>query len=107
MKTLEKYASGMAPQKKSFDWVSFHFLDCLWACEEGLWRYHQESHIDSFMFQDPQSQRDNGVYTMIAIDTRCHLCKDVTKNEKDAFSSKYLCIAYATKMASHWGVNFF
>ena len=36
-----------------------------------------------------------------------HLYKDVPKNDKDAFSSKYLRIEYVTKMAAHRGVYFF
>ena len=44
---------------------------------------------------------------MITRDIRHHLSKDIPKNENDAFTSKYLRITSITKMAAHWGVDFF
>ena len=44
---------------------------------------------------------------MIIESIRRHLSKEVYKNEKDVFRSKYLGIASITKMSSHRGVNFF
>ena len=55
MKTLEKYASGMALHKFSFALESLHSLDFFWACEDSLWRLHPEPQISSFVFQDLHS----------------------------------------------------
>ena len=81
MKTLENYASGMAPHTFSFALDSLHSLACFWACEDGLWHRHNKYQIASFVFQDLQSQRYNGVSTIITIDIRHQLSKDVPKNE--------------------------
>ena len=43
---------------------------------------------------------------MITRAIRRHFSKDVPKNEKDVFISKYLRIAYITEMTAHRGVNF-
>ena len=107
MKTLEKYSGGMAPHKFSFALESLHFLDCFWACEDGLRRRHPKSQIASFVFQELHYPRDNVVSTIITIAIRRHLSKDVPKTENCAFSSKSLCVASITQMATPQGVNFF
>ena len=86
---------------------SLHYLACFWACEDGLWCHHPEYQISSFLFQDINSQRDNGFSTMTTRAIRRHLSKDAHKNEKDEFSSKYLRIAHITEMVAHRGVDFF
>ena len=107
MKTLENYASGMAPHTFSFALDSLHSLACFWACEDGLWHRHNKYQIASFVFQDLQSQRYNGVSTIITIDIRHQLSKEVPKNEKYVFILESLHIASVTEMVAHRGVNFF
>ena len=51
MKTLENYASGMAPHKFSFVLDSLHSLAYLWACEDGILCRRPESQIASFCFK--------------------------------------------------------
>ena len=107
MKLLEKYSSGMSPHKLIFALNSLHSLAFSWGFEDGLWCHHPKYQIASFLFSDLYSQRGNGVYTMITKSTRIHISKDLPKNKKDVFRSKYLHISYITKMASHQGVGFF
>ena len=107
MKTLEKYANGMAPHKFLFSLDSLHSLDCLWTCEDGLGWLHPKSQIASFVFQDLKSQMDNGASKMISRPIRLHHSKDVLQNEKDAFRLKYLRIQPIIEMAAHWYVYYF
>ena len=107
MKTLEKYASGMAPHKFLFSLDSLHSLACFWTCEDGLWQLYPKYWIASFVFQYLNSQRDNGSSTMLTRPTRSHLSKGLPKNEKDAFKSKYLRISPIIEMAAHQNVYFF
>ena len=107
MKTLVKYASGMALNKFLFSLDSLHSLACFWTCEDGLWRRHPKSQIASFVFQDLTYQRDNGASKMITRPIRRHLPKAVPKNEKDAFILKYLHISPIIEMVAHWDVYFF
>ena len=97
----------MALHKFSFAMYSLHYLACFWEYEDYLWRHHPESHIASFLLQDLHSQRENGFSTMITIAIIHHLPKYATKNENDAFRSKYFYIAYITKMTAHQGVELF
>ena len=92
MKTLDNFASGMAPHKFSFALDSLLSFDYFWACEDGLWRRHPKSQIYSFVFQDLQYQRYNRVFTMINKSILLHLSKDVPTNEMYVFSSRYLRI---------------
>ena len=105
METLDKYASGMTLYKFSFAVDSLHSLDCLWACEDGIWRNSNKSHMGSFLFQDLHYQRDNGVSTMITKSIIISLSKGLPKNDKDVFTSKSLNIVSITKMASHGVVD--
>ena len=85
---------------------SLHSLACFWAYEYVLWRLHPKYQIDSFVFQDLHSQKENRVSTMTTKAIRHHLSKDVSNHKKDAFSSKYLCISSITKMEAHQGDGF-
>ena len=87
MNFLDKYASGMAPHIFSFSLDSLHSLAYFWACKYDLWRRHTNYQIDSFVFQDLHSQKENRVSTMTTKAIRHHLSKDVSNNEKDMFSS--------------------
>ena len=97
----------MALHKFLFAVDSIHSLACFWVYEDGLWHRHTKSKINSFVFQDLQYQRDNGFSAMITRSIRRHISKDLHKNEKDAFSSKSLCIASITEMAARRGVKLF
>ena len=83
MKKLEKYVSGMSQHKFSFALYSLHSLACFWEREDGLWRCNPKSQIANSLFQDLQSQRDNGVSTMITKSIRIHLSKNLPNNEKN------------------------
>ena len=104
---MEKYLSWIAPTKFYFALDSIRSLDCLWACEDCLWRRHPEYQIASFVLQDLRSQRDSVVSKLTTNAIIRHLSKDIHKNEKYVFSSKSLRIVSITKMASHQGVDFF
>ena len=97
----------MDPQKKYFAIDSLHSLACFWQFKGGLWCHHPKYQIASFVFQDLHSHRYNGFFTIITRSIRRHTSKDVPKNEKGAFSSKYFCIASIAEMAAHRGVEFF
>ena len=86
---------------------SLHSLYCFWEYEDGLWRHHPKLHIASFLFQDLQFQRDYILSKVITKSIRRYLSKEVTNNDKDVFSSKYLSISPITKMAAHQGGDFF
>ena len=73
IKNMDKYASGMSPQKNKFSLKSLHSLSCFWACEYVLWRRHTNYKIASFVFQDLKYQRENGVSKMITRAIRRHL----------------------------------
>ena len=86
---------------------SLHYIDYLWACEDGLWYRHPEFKIAGFLFKDLKYQRESGVYIMITNTTSRHMSKYIPKNDKDYFSSKYLRIESITEMSTHQGVEFF
>ena len=86
---------------------SLHSLACLWTCEDGIWRRHPESQIASFLFQDINSQRENGSSKMITRPIRCHISKDVPKNEKYVFRLKYLRTSPKIEISAHRDVYFF
>ena len=104
---LDEYFGEVCKWDGSAQNFSLHSLAFFWACADGLGCHHPEYQIAIFVLLNLHSQKYNIVSTIITKSIIIHLSKDVPKNWKDAFRSKYLHISFITKMAAHQSLELF
>lgn len=106
LKTREKYAMPMVPNKKDFTFDFYHSLGSFFAVENGLFRSGDDQvAIQSYLFPDLHGYVDSGVTKKVTAIIRDNLPQGCPKELGDTYSAKSLRKGSITELMTHRSLN--